>query len=108
MKILENNQNQQQNVENLNNYSAEILQISQYIVQKVLKIGSGNDVLISINTYLKKFICLQPRTINSYTKQSGKTDHSEIERTYNIRKHRLGFIGLFMRTNGKCNNSHTP
>ena len=26
MKILENNQNQQQNVENLNNHSAEILQ----------------------------------------------------------------------------------
>ena len=28
MKILENRQNQQQNVENLNHYSAEILQIS--------------------------------------------------------------------------------
>ena len=31
MKILENNQNQQQNVGNLNQYSAEILQISQYL-----------------------------------------------------------------------------
>ena len=31
MKILENNQNQQQNVGNLNHYSAEILHISQYL-----------------------------------------------------------------------------
>ena len=36
--------------------------------------------------------------------QSGKTDPSEIERTYNIRKQQ----SLFMRTNGKCNNSHAP
>ena len=31
MKILENNQNQQQNVENSNHISAELLQISQYL-----------------------------------------------------------------------------
>ena len=33
-----------------------------------------------------------------------KTDPSEIERTYNISKQQ----SLFMRTNGKCNNSHAP
>ena len=38
-----------------------------------------------------------------------KTDPSEIERTYNIRKIAESVkLSLFMRTNGKCNNSHAP
>ena len=37
-----------------------------------------------------------------------KTDPSEIERTYNIRKKQIRFSSLFMRYNGKCNHSHAP
>ena len=36
-------------------------------------------------------------------------DPSEIDRTYNIRKQQTRFFfSLFMRTNGKCINSHAP
>ena len=39
----------------------------------------------------------------------GKTDPSEIERIYNISKTADSvLLSLFTRTNGKCDNSHTP
>ena len=47
-------------------------------------------------------------TVNTITNLE-KSDPSEIERTYNVSKQQTLFLlSLFMRTNGKCNNSHAP
>ena len=41
--------------------------------------------------------------------ESGKTEPSKIEKTYTIKKTADSvLLSLFMRPNGKCNNSHAP
>ena len=78
------------------------VKISQIFYQISLKI------LVYLTDFSPQFIaCMMPYFENSswfLQNNLERTDPSEIERTYNIRKQQ----SLFMRADGKCNNSQAP